>query len=212
VRPDGSGVLRVGTPAAEGFPPAEWEGLVERVARTAPGVVLEQVPLPGPPLSLDLRASVWAEAAALSVAARLGAIRGEGQTDVPVEVTGPTGGRAVAVCRADGSIEVVVDAGPAGDDTVLRSYCIGAAHQALGLVRSEGISVDEEGEVHDLTIRSFGILQARAMPRIEVTVDSRGEVAVNGSDSVFAAVAAAVWLADGVPPTWPTDRSGGGRR
>ena len=212
VRPDGSGVLRVGAPTAGGFPPDEWGALVDRVARTAPGVVLEQVALPGPPLSLDPRAAVWAEAAALSVAARHDAICGERQTDVPVEVTGPTGGRAVATCRSDGSIEIVVDAGPAGDDVVLRSFCIGAAHQALGLVRSEGISVDDQGEVRDLTIRSFGILQARAMPRVEVTIDSAGARAVNGSDAVFAAVAAARWLADGAPPTWPTDRSGGGRR
>jgi xanthine dehydrogenase small subunit len=212
VRPDGSGLLRVGAPVAGGFPPDEWGGLVDRVARTAPGVVLEQVALLGPPLSLDPRAAVWAEATALSALSRLGAIGGERRTDVPVEVIGPTGGRAVATCRADGSIEIVVDAGPAGDDVVLRSFCIGAAHQALGLVRSEGISVDEDGEVHDLTIRSFGILQARAMPRIEVTIDSSGERAVNGSDAVFAAVAAARWLADGAPPTWPTDRAGGGRR
>ncbi|MGA8726051.1 MAG: hypothetical protein WB565_13530, partial [Acidimicrobiales bacterium] len=212
VRPDGSGVLRVGAPTAGGFPPDEWGALVDRVARTAPGVVLEQVALPGPPLSLDPRAAVWAEAAALSVAARHDAICGERQTDVPVEVTGPTGGRAVATCRSDGSIEIVVDAGPAGDDVVLRSFCIGAAHQALGLVRSEGISVDDQGEVRDLTIRSFGILQARVMPRVEVTIDSAGARAVNGSDAVFAAVAAARWLADGAPPTWPTDRSGGGRR
>jgi hypothetical protein len=36
--------------------------------------------------------------------------------------------------------------------------------------------------------------------------------AVNGSDAVFAAVAAARWLADGLPPEWPTDRGGAGRR
>ena len=29
---------------------------------------------------------------------------------------------------------------------------------------------------------------------------------VNGSDAVFAAVAAARWLADGLPARWPTDR------
>ena len=42
------------------------------------------------------------------------------------------------------------------------------AHQALGWVRSEGIAVDADGSVQDLTIRSFGILQARAMPRVTV--------------------------------------------
>jgi hypothetical protein len=131
---------------------------------------------------------------------------------VPIEVTGPNGGRATATCRADGSIGIVVDAGPPLDEVVLRSYCIGAAHQALGLVRSEGIAVDDGGAVHDLTIRSFGILQARAMPRIDVTFDPHGDQPVNGTDAVFAAVAAARWVADGLPRTWPTDRSSGGRR
>jgi CO/xanthine dehydrogenase Mo-binding subunit len=96
---------------------------------------------------------------------------------------------------------------------VLRSYVLGATHQALGWVRSEGLAVDGDGQVRDLTIRSFGILQARAMPPVEVVLDpSPGRPPVNGSDAVFAAVAAARWLADGHPPRWPTDRSGAGRR
>jgi hypothetical protein len=40
----------------------------------------------------------------------------------------------------------------------------------------------------------------------------RAPVPVNGSDAVFAAVAAARWLADGLAPMWPVDRSGAGRR
>ena len=40
----------------------------------------------------------------------------------------------------------------------LRSYALGAVHQALGMVWSEGIAVDDAGEPVDLTIRSFGIL------------------------------------------------------
>ncbi len=212
VRPDGSGVMRVGSPP-DGFDAQEWKAALDHVALVAPGIVLEQVPLDGPLLSLDPRAAVWAEAAALSIASRLRASSGgEGLTDVPIEVTGPSGGRAVATCRADGSIGIVVDAGPSGDEVVLRSYCMGAVHQALGLVRSEGIAVDEKRVVRDLTIRSFGILQARAMPRVDVTIDPRGARPVNGSDAVFAAVAAARWLADGLPPSWPTDRTSGGRR
>ena len=58
-----------------------------------------------------------------------------------------------------------MSAGDVLDEVVLRSYCVGAVHQALGWVRSEGIAVDEAGEVLDLTIRSFGILPARDMPR-----------------------------------------------
>jgi hypothetical protein len=66
-------------------------------------------------------------------------------------------------------------------------------------------------------MRSFGIVQARAMPQVTVRLadgpaDGPAESPVNGSDAVFAAVAAARWLADGLPAAWPTDRSGAGRR
>ena len=46
------------------------------------------------------------------------------------------------------------------DEVVLRSYCTGAAHMALGWVRSEGLAVGADGVPVDLTIRSFGILRA----------------------------------------------------
>ena len=59
----------------------------------------------------------------------------------------------------------------------LRSYVLGAVHQALGLVWSEGIAVDEAGEPVDLTIRSFGILAAKDMPEVSVTVHEAGPVA-----------------------------------
>jgi hypothetical protein len=39
-----------------------------------------------------------------------------------------------------------------------------------------------------------------------------GSTPLNGSDAVFAAVAAARWLADGLVPEWPVDRLGSGRR
>ena len=133
--------------------------------------------------------------------------------DTPVGVTAPGGARATARCRADGSIGIEVSAGPALDAVVLRSYAIGAAHQALGWVGSEGIAVDDDGTVRDLTVRSFGILQARAMPPVEVRIDDPSTgVPVNGSDAVFAAVAAARWLADGLVPTWPTGRGSESRR
>ena len=50
-------------------------------------------------------------------------------------------------------------AGDPLDEVVLRSYCIGAAHMALGWVTSEGIAVADDGESLDLTIRSFGVLR-----------------------------------------------------
>ena len=58
-------------------------------------------------------------------------------------------------------VEVRVAAGDPLDEIVLRSYAIGAAHMALGWVCTESLAVDPAtGEVHDLTIRSFGIVRA----------------------------------------------------
>jgi len=212
IDPDGSGVLRVAVPPGAADDD-EWDRVTAQVAAVAPGLALEGVPLAAaPPTSFDLRGAVWAEAAVLAACARVGgAAAGAGaRHDVPVEVSSPSGGRAEARCRPDGSIEVTVDAGAVLDEVVLRSYCLGAAHQALGWVRSEGVAVDDRGAVRDLTVRSFGILQARAMPPVAVTVVSGSDrPPVNGSDAVFAAVAAARWLADGLPPEWPTDRAGG---
>ena len=209
----GTGILRVGVPPG-GFDPAGWEAVTAQVATVAPGLGLEAVPLAGPPRSLDLRGAVWAEAAVLAAGARCLATLGPGaHHEVPVEVMAPGGGRAVALVRPDGSIDLEVDAGEVVDAVVLRSYCIGAAHQALGWVRSEGVAVDADGAVRDLTLRSFGILQARAMPPVTVTVTSpSGRPAVNGSDAAFAAVAAARWLADGLVERWPTCRAGSGGR
>ena len=88
---------------------------------------------------------------------------------------------------------------------MLRSYCIGAAHMALGWVCSEGLAVDDEGEVHDLTIRSFGILRAADMPAVDVEIEPSTATPVNGSDAVFAAVAAAALAATRAAlRSWPT--------
>lgn len=97
-----------------------------------------------------------------------------------------------------------VSCGEPLDHTVLRSYCIGAAHMALGWVTSERLTVDDEGQVLDLTIRSFGVPRATETPPIDVEIDEASGEPVNGSDVVFAAVAAAVWTAQGLPPVWPT--------
>jgi xanthine dehydrogenase small subunit len=75
---------------------------------------------------------------------------------------------------------------------------------ALSWVCAEGLAVDDDGEVHDLTIRSFGILRAGEMPEVEVAVEASPAPPVNGSDAVFAAVAAAAWLDQGCPPELPT--------
>jgi CO/xanthine dehydrogenase Mo-binding subunit len=109
-------------------------------------------------------------------------------------------------------VEVTVRCGDPLDETVLRSYITGAAHMGLGWVCSEGIAVGEDGVPEDLTIRSFGILPARATPPISVHLEpgvGAGGVAgepVRGSDAAFAAVAAATWIAQGLPARWPTRR------
>ncbi|HVX20729.1 MAG TPA: 2Fe-2S iron-sulfur cluster-binding protein [Acidimicrobiales bacterium] len=200
VRADGTGVLRVARSGSD-----DLEGLADRVARAAPGLAVELVDVPGPPTSADLRGAGWAEAAV--VTAVLGALAGgHAGPGTPAEVTGPSGGRARVTVAEDGTVSAEVWAGEVLDPVTLRSYCVGAVHQALGWVRSEGIAVDPAGAVHDLTIRSFGILSARDTPHVDVTVHPSDRWPVNGSDAVFAATAAAAWLADGLPPAWPTRR------
>jgi CO/xanthine dehydrogenase Mo-binding subunit len=72
-----------------------------------------------------------------------------------------------------------------------------------GWVTSERLSVDSQGEVHDLTIRSFGVLRSSDSPDIEVVSVGQGEIRPAG-DAVFAAVAAATWLYRGCPIDLPT--------
>ena len=88
----------------------------------------------------------------------------------------------------------------------MRSYAVGAAHMALGWVTSESLTVAGDGEVGDLTIRSFGVLRAVDMPPVEVAIAAESGPPCNGSDAVFAAVALAVWRHQGFPPEWPTGR------
>ncbi len=118
----------------------------------------------GPPVAPELRAAGWAEATVVPAALRARAAGSVGH-GVPVEVTGPErrAGRGWRSTRANGST-VEVWAGEVLDETTLRSYCFGAVHQALGWVRSEGVAVDDDGLVQDLTVRSFGVLAARDMP------------------------------------------------
>lgn len=79
---------------------------------------------------------------------------------------------------------------------------------ALGWVCSEAIAVGADGMPEDLTIRSFGILRARDVPPVTITIGAgdRSGPAVNASDAAFAAVAAATWMAQGRPLQWPTQR------
>jgi aerobic-type carbon monoxide dehydrogenase small subunit (CoxS/CutS family) len=203
---DGSGVVRV----------ARTAGVAEAIASVAPGLAVDEVDVPGPPTSLAPRAAGWAEALAVLAAAGVrvdadaqgpGVLEAEGAVGrARVALRSPDGAvaRADVVLGAEPRIRLALGCGDPLDDVVLRSYCVGAAHMALGWVCSEGLAVDEAGKVHDLTIRSFGVLRAVDTPPIDVTIARSGDPPVNGSDAVFAAVAAAAWLAQGCPPTWPT--------
>jgi hypothetical protein len=125
-------------------------------------------------------------------------------------VVSPEGARARATID-DSGVHVEVECGEVLDEVVLRSYCTGAAHMALGWVRSEAICVDQAGEVHDLTMRSLGILRAVDTPRVDVVAvpprDGGPTDPVNGSDAVFAAVALAAWRAESFTACWPTMRA-----
>jgi xanthine dehydrogenase small subunit len=185
VRHDGTGIVRV----------ARTTGIASRIGTVAPGLAVEEVDVVGPLTSTAPRAAGWAEAAVL-----LSSVH-----DGPDRVVTPSGATASAEVDA-GGVRIRVRCGHPLDEVVLRSYCIGAAHQALGWVRSEGIAVDEHGAPQDLTIRSFGILRAVDMPPVDVVLEDDGGEPVNGSDAVFAAVAAAAWRHLGFPPAWPAAR------
>ncbi len=152
-----------------------------------------EVDVVGPPVGPELRAAGLAEQAML-VAGALGR---------NVDVLTLSGARASASFE-DGRVHVRLAAGDPLDEVVLRSYAIGAAHMALGFVLSEGLAVDDEGNVHDLTIRSFGILSAAKTPPIDVEiVADDAPPRARSTDAVFGAVAAATWLAHGCPDTLP---------
>jgi xanthine dehydrogenase small subunit len=204
VRADGSGVVRVGrTPGS-----ADLDRWVRAVSGAAPRLVVEEVAVPGPPVSADLRAAGWAEATVL-MAALDASRRGETGPGHPVTVRSPAGARATVTVTPAGPVLVSVAGGEPLDEVVVRSYAVGAVHQALGWVRSEGVAVDGAGTVLDLTIRSFGILAARATPDVEVLVQDDAGPALPVGDTVFAAAAAAAWLAAGLGPSWPVDPGGG---
>jgi hypothetical protein len=186
MRRDGSGVMHA----------ARTEGFAARVRDIAPQIEVVEFDVAGPPTSVAIRAAGWAEAAVL-----LAACRGEATA-----VQLPHTGLASASIGDDGAIHVEVECGDPLDEIALRSYCVGAAHMAYSGVVSERLTVDDDGAVHDLTIRSFGIVRAVDMPAVEVVIRPSDGPPVNGSDAVFAAVAAATWLAHGLAPVWPLNR------
>jgi hypothetical protein len=198
----GRGVIRV----------ARTPGVPGAITAVAPGFEVEEVDIAGPPTSCDLRGAGWVEAAVLVAGAEAAASGNVGRASAPVSVVSPRGGGRATAAVAVGEdrrpvrVHVSVACGAPLDEVVLRSYCTGASHMALSWVCSEGIAVDQAGEPQDLTIRSFGVLRAVDTPPIEVEIEPSPGPPVNGSDAVFAAVAAATWIAQGLPPEWPTMR------
>jgi len=173
-------------------------------AGMAPGdieLVVEQVPLAGPPTSTALRAAGWAEGVCLAAAVidrPLGPLRQPGGGTARVTVAPGAGGPVI----------VEVDAGDPLDAVVLRSYVIGAVHMGLSWVSSEQVTVSADGTVGDLTVRSLGVLRAVDMPPVELRIAAApaGAVPLAVGDAVFAATAAAVWAAHEWAPSWPTGR------
>ncbi len=188
VRADGSGVVRA----------ARTAGIAEVIRSFAPSLEVVEVDVQGPATSTALRGAGWVEAAVLLASLQWGP---------DWTVRAPNGATARARIAGDGRVEVGVRCGRPLDPVVLRSYCIGAAHMALGWVRSEGLAVDEQGVPVDLTIRSFGILRAVDTPHIEIEIEDDGTDPVNGSDAVFAAVATAAWAQSAWHERWPVARS-----
>ncbi len=187
----------------------------------------------GPPVSTQARAAGSAELAVLVEGAldearvdRAALVADDRAAGVLLDSCASTASGAVAGARVvlDGSgtlerVAVRVAAGDPLDEVVLRSYAVGATHMALGWVLSEGIAVDPDtGDVHDLTIRSFGVIRAKDTPPIDVAVvDDPGPPLGRSSDAVFAAVAAAAWnavtRADGTrPEAFPARETRAARR
>ena len=178
LRPDGTGLVRVGrTERSAGLEP-----LVARVQACCPGVEVEMV-------DVDRTARVVRPARrGLGRGAR-GAGRARRPLPPPTALraaarrasTFPVRGTARVELQVDdasrGRVEVDVWAGEILCPVTLRSYALGAVHQALGMVWSEGIALDAAGEPVDLTIRSFGILAARDMPEVDGAAPPRRRLA-----------------------------------
>ena len=195
LRADGTGVVRVVRTAE----------IAAAIARIAPDLVVEEVDVPGPPTSAAIRAAGTAEAQILLAGLRARTTHVAGAPfPRTATITTDEGATATVTFTDDGTVRVELSCGTVLDDVVLRSYAIGAVHMGLGWVTSEGVAVGDDGTVHDLTIRSFGVLRAAEMPSVEVVLHDDGGPPVNGSDAVFAATAAAAWSALGWPTDWPT--------
>ncbi len=128
VRPDGTGIVRV----------ARTEGIAEAVRTAAPGLVVEQVDVSGPPTSTAIRGAGWVEAAVLLAGLEAQRRSVDGVEAHTAAVVSPDGAEAEASIGPDGVVRVQLRCGAVLDHVVLRSYAIGAAHMALGLGHERG--------------------------------------------------------------------------
>ena len=119
----------------------------------------ESVDVPGPATSAELRAVGIAERAVLlegalseAGASRADFVVGDRAGRVLLDTCAPARGGALAGARVliDSTtgvlerVDVRVAAGDPLDEVVLRSFCMGAAHMALGWVLSEALAVDPD--------------------------------------------------------------------
>lgn len=194
LRRDGTGVLRLArTPGSSDLAP-----LLAAVRRAAPRVAVETVEVLGPRVGTSHRGAGLAELLAARAVLDAGA-------DGTCSVETPNGARA-SVRVEPSRVVVTADAGDPRCTATTRSYVLGAVHQGFSMVRSEGIALDACGVPLDLTIRSFGIVPARGFPPVVVELARADRPPVAVGAAVFAATLAAVWLAEGVGPRWPTRR------
>jgi hypothetical protein len=193
LRRDGSGVVRIGwTRGSESL-----DAVCDAIRAAAPRALVEVVEVTGPRVGATHRGAGVAEVlAALAVLAA--------GPDGSCEVT--AGGARASVRASSDGIAASVDAGDPICGATTRSYVIGAMHQAFSMVTTEGIALDAHGTPVDLTIRSFGITPARSFPPVTVEVAASEAPPVAVGTAAFAAALAAVWLAEGAGPRWPTRR------
>ena len=193
LRADGSGEVHIAvTPGSD-----DLSGLVAMIGQLLPEVTVDLKEVAGPPVGATHRGAVLSEV--LAARASLELAPGE-----PVSVNSPSGARATVTY--DGTtLHAQVFAGDPLCVTTLRSYVMGAMHQAFSMVTSEGLALDEQGAPVDLTIRSFGIVGAAGTPAMQVTIEESSDAPVVAGGAVFAATLAAVWLQEG-GTHWPTRR------
>jgi xanthine dehydrogenase small subunit len=194
LRADGTGVVRLGWTRGS----CSLDGLCDAVRSLDARLDVEVVEVVGPPVGTTHRGAVVAE-----VLAALAVRRADADGTCAVRTAN---GASASVALSEEVVVVTLDAGDPMCLATTRSFAIGAVHQGYSMVTTEGIAVDAAGTPVDLTIRSFGVTTAKAFPHVDVEVVDAAAPPVAVGTAVFAATLAAVWLAEGAGPTWPTRR------